>query len=52
VFQLATTRGRPDTPEYKGLPIGSTTDDEKHRKLQEDRKREYNDLILKVCLLE
>jgi hypothetical protein len=39
---------RPETPEGGGaLPIGETSD-ERRKRLQEERKKEYNDMIKKV----
>ncbi len=38
---------RPETPEHKGLAIGGY--EEKRRKLLEERKKEYNDMLAKVC---
>ena len=37
---------RPETPEHKGLAIGGY--EEKRRKLLEERKKEYNDMLAKV----
>lgn len=45
-FQTGYERKPPPTPEHQGLPVGGY--EEKRKKLQEERSKEYNALIAKV----
>ena len=46
LFQPPGTKQPSDSPIYGALLVD--TDDEKQKKLQEDRKKEYNELVQKV----